>query len=80
MCGRLVQTARALKALWRWREELTGVPPGFNPHYNIAPTSEILTVHTMTYGWLAGIMRWCLIPSWRKDGNSTTHTDIQRAG
>lgn len=68
MCGRMVQVA--LKKLWRMREELTGIPPGFHPRYNIVPTSDVLVVRSGSSGWSAGMMRWGLIPSWWKDASA----------
>ena len=42
--------------------------PELAPHYNVAPTQEVLAVRAdrATRGRLASLMRWGLVPSWAK--------------
>ena len=65
MCGRMVQAA--IKKLWRSRGEVSGLPPAFQPRYNLAPTSAVMVVRDTKDGWSAEMMRWGLVPSWWKD-------------
>lgn len=65
MCGRMV--AVTIKKIWRsmgWEGDL---PPGFRASYNIAPTSEIVTLRAEAGAYRADLMRWGLVPSWWKD-------------
>jgi len=42
--------------------------PKFNPKYNIAPSSNILTVFNAGNGFEIGEMNWGIIPPWAKEG------------
>lgn len=65
MCGRMV--AVAIKKIWRSTGWEGGPPPGFRASYNIAPTSEIVTLRAEAGSYTADLMRWGLVPSWWKD-------------
>lgn len=65
MCGRFTQhhTWRELHDLY----ELTGAALNLEPRYNIAPTTQVLTVRQDDRGRYAAPMRWGLIPAWWQD-------------
>lgn len=65
MCGRMV--AVAIKKIWRSMGWEGSPPPGFRASYNIAPTSEIVTLRAEAASNTADLMRWGLVPSWWKD-------------
>lgn len=62
MCGRFTQH-------YTWRElvetyRLTDTPLNLEPRYNIAPTTDVLTIRAEGSARTAAPMRWGLIPSW----------------
>ncbi len=65
MCGRFVMTLEPSKI-----EQFFGVPevPEIIPHYNIAPSQQILAICQNGDGYRhARSFRWGLVPSWSKD-------------
>lgn len=73
MCGRVV--VKALKGMIAERVR-GGGPPGLIPHFNVAPTGMLPTIHA---GWEASERRWGLIPSWAKDSVIASKTFNARA-
>ena len=66
MCGRFtLHTEREVLAR-RFRVDLEDLK-ALEPRYNIAPSTNVLTVRTGEAGREARWMRWGLIPSWAKD-------------
>lgn len=64
MCGRFTLKARSAEVA-----KALGVPELlFEPRYNIAPTQEVLVVHSEGDDKVMSPMRWGLVPSWSKDG------------
>ena len=54
-----------------YRPDLTKLPDALEgPRYNIAPTQQILTVTNEDGDRVIKPMRWGLIPSWAKDGQT----------
>lgn len=70
MCGRytLVKVDQVTSAL-PLVEEMTAEARGYcrRPHYNIAPTQNVLTVAALDGKIKGELMRWGLIPSWTDD-------------
>jgi putative SOS response-associated peptidase YedK len=68
MCGRFIQISDPEKIKVSITDlEINGaVPEEFKPHYNIAPTQEVLTVLNSDPPRLT-FTQWGLIPSWAKD-------------
>ncbi len=64
MCGRFTLTSPLQQIL-----DLLDVQklPALEPHYNIAPTQEVVTAHTGEDGREASLMRWGLVPFWADD-------------
>ena len=55
-----------------YRPDLTKLPDALEePRYNIAPTQQILTVTNEDGDRVIEPMRWGLIPSWAKDGQTS---------
>jgi putative SOS response-associated peptidase YedK len=66
MCGRSTLHDAPTNILERF--SLPPVLPGFEPHFNIAPTQQQWTISRRTDGSpVARQMRWGLIPSWATD-------------
>lgn len=67
MCGRFTQyfTWADLVELYG----LTGAIPTLEPHYNIPPTSQILTIRGKPGRHYASTMRWNLIPAGWREGD-----------
>jgi len=76
MCGRIV--VKALKGMIAARVRAGG-PPGLIPHFNIAPTGELVTIQADPHEWEARIRKWGLIPSWAKDATIGAKTFNARA-
>jgi putative SOS response-associated peptidase YedK len=66
MCGRYLLT-RAEKLLAREFEAEADPELALVPHYNIAPSQQIVTVRQDGSRRLLSTMRWGLVPSWAKD-------------
>lgn len=77
MCGRFTQHLS-----WQQLVELyglTGTPLNLEPRFNIAPTTQVLTVRSDGKGRFASLMRWGLIPAWWKPENKLPATFNARA-
>lgn len=77
MCGRFTQHLS-----WQQLVELyglTGTPLNLEPRFNIAPTTQVLTVRADGKGRYASMMRWGLIPAWWKAENKLPATFNARA-
>lgn len=64
MCGRFTLTTELEQLEERFSFHAANL--AFTPHYNIAPSQQVLTV-IGAEGHRAGFLRWGLIPSWTKD-------------
>lgn len=64
MCGRFTLTASidVVQDLF----EIQSLP-SLEPHYNIAPTQDVLAVRETPHGREGALLRWGLIPSWAED-------------
>lgn len=72
MCGRFTQKFTWSELVKAYR--LTQQPLNLEPRYNIAPTTQVLTVRRTVTERIATPMRWGLIPSWWKEGNRLPST------
>lgn len=66
MCGRF--------ALFRWSREfaaLSGFPPGWSPHWSLAPGARILLLRQEDGGRRLDEVRWGLTPAWLTDLSRT---------
>lgn len=77
MCGRFTQYMTWREMVERYR--LTGAPLNLEPRYNIAPTTQILTIRADANGRYLSRIRWGLIPSWWKPENKLPATFNARA-
>lgn len=64
MCGRFSLTLSAEQIEARFG---VGVPEGYRPRYNVAPTQEICALISEGQGRRLTEFRWGLIPHWAKD-------------
>lgn len=65
MCGRYTLTDPGAELLRHFH--LPGLPDGYRPRFNIAPTQPVTAIIADEDGRRAGALRWGLIPSWAKD-------------
>ena len=65
MCGRAAQDEFG-EIEKRFNLKAGGQPPGFVPHYNVAPRMSLLTVRNDVASGerVASLMRWGLVPAW----------------
>lgn len=77
MCGRGTQyfTWQELHGLY----DIHSAPLNLDERYNVAPTTDIVTVRSGQGGRIAARMRWGLIPSWWKDDRPPASTINARA-
>jgi len=76
MCGRFVMQHHPFE-LQEWYEAV--FMPDAGLHYNIAPSSRILTVRDTPEGRAGALMRWGFTPSWAKDPASMPMLNNARA-
>ena len=77
MCGRGTQ-------YFSWQElhelyDIHSPPLNLEERYNVAPTTDIVTVRDEPDGRVAAPMRWGLVPSWWKDDKPPASTINARA-
>lgn len=72
MCGRFTQKLSWAELVELYR--LTQPPLNLEPRYNVAPTTQVLTIRSEAGHRLAAMMRWGLIPSWWKDAKAPPNT------
>lgn len=77
MCGRFTQKFTWAELVETYR--LTQPALNLEPRYNVAPTTQVLTIRGETAARVAAPMRWGLIPAWWQEGKPLPATFNARA-
>ena len=70
MCGRFGLFTDLLELVELLGFEVGTTAEGYEPRWNIAPTSNVLAITETAHGRVGSMMRWGLIPHWTKQGNA----------
>lgn len=64
MCGRFVQASPPTLLVEHFHVDERVVPDTLEPHYNVAPRMDVLTIVDRDHTRRLGHMRWGLVPLW----------------